>query len=56
MTEVIYMAVELDQDIMVLNMYVKFGENWTNTFQELDHTIFSGHFFKSKKGHNSSKT
>jgi hypothetical protein len=40
MTEVIYMAVQLDQDIMTTNMCVKFGENWTNTFQELDHSKF----------------
>ena len=30
------MAIELDQDIMVTNMCVKFGEEWTNSFQELD--------------------
>ena len=30
------MAIELDQDIMVTNMCVKFGEDWTNSFQELD--------------------
>jgi len=41
-TEVIYMAVELDQDSIATNMCVKFGENWTNSFQELDHTNFSG--------------
>jgi hypothetical protein len=35
------MAVELDQYIMVTNMCVKFDDNWTNTFQELDHTNFS---------------
>ena len=34
MTKAIYMAIELDQDIMVTNMCVKFGENWTNTFPE----------------------
>jgi hypothetical protein len=38
MTKAIYMAVELDQDIMVTNMCVKFGKNPTNSFQELDHT------------------
>ena len=36
MTKVIYMAIELDQDIMVTNMCLKFGEDWTNSFQELD--------------------
>ena len=36
MTMKISMAIELDQDIMVTNMCVKFGEDWTNSFQELD--------------------
>jgi len=36
MTKAIYMAIELDQDIMVTNMCVKVGEDWTNSFQELD--------------------
>mgnify|MGYP000524844778 CR=1 FL=1 len=36
MTKVIYMAIELDQDIMVTNMCLTFGEDWTNSFQELD--------------------
>ena len=36
MTKAIYMAIELDQDIMVTNMCLKFGEDWTNGFQELD--------------------
>ena len=36
MTKAIFMAIELDQDIMVSNMFVKFGEDWTHTFQELD--------------------
>ena len=40
MTKAIYMAIELDQDIMVTNMCVKFGEDWTNTFQELDQTRY----------------
>ena len=31
------MAIELDQDIMVTNVCVKFDEDWTHTFQELDH-------------------
>jgi len=26
------MAIKLDQDIMVTNMCVKFGEDWTNSF------------------------
>ena len=30
------MAIELDQDIMVRNMCLKFAEDWTNSFQELD--------------------
>jgi len=30
------MAIELDQDIMVTNMCLKFSEDWTNSFQELD--------------------
>ena len=36
MTKAISMAIELYQDIMVTNMCVKFGEDWTITFQELD--------------------
>ena len=36
MTKAIYMAIKLDQDIMVTNMCLKFGEDWTNSFQELD--------------------
>ena len=36
------MAIELDQDIMVINMCVKFGEDWTNSFQELDRKQSSG--------------
>ena len=36
------MAIELDQDIMVTNMCVKFGEDWTNSFQELDRKQSSG--------------
>ena len=42
MTKAIYMAIELDQDIMVTNMCVKFGEDWTNSFQELDRKQSSG--------------
>jgi len=30
------MAIELDQDIMVTNMCLKFAEDWANSFQELD--------------------
>ena len=36
------MAIELDQDIMVTNMCLKFGEDWTNSFQELDRKQSSG--------------
>ena len=37
------MAIELEvQDIMVKNMCVKFGEDWTNSFQELDRKQYSG--------------
>ena len=36
MTKALSMAIELDKDIMVTNMCVKFGEDWTNSFQELD--------------------
>ena len=36
------MAIELDKDIMVTNMCVKFGEDWTNSFQELDRKQSSG--------------
>jgi hypothetical protein len=39
------MAVELDQDIMVTNKCVKFSKNWTNTFQELDHTKSAGRMY-----------
>ena len=35
------MAIELDQDSMVTNLCVKFGEDWTNSFQELDRKQFS---------------
>ena len=41
MTKAISMAIELDQD-MVTNMFVKFGEDWTNDFQELDQKQSSG--------------
>ena len=37
------MATELDQDIMVTNMCVKFNEDWTNSFQELDRKQSSVH-------------
>ena len=36
------MAIVLDQEIMVTNMCVKFGEDWTNRFQELDRKQSSG--------------
>ena len=42
MTKAISMAIELDKDIMVTNMCVKFGEDWTNSFQELDRKQSSG--------------
>ena len=42
MTKAISMAIELDQDIMVTHMCVKFGEDWTNSFQELDRKQSSG--------------
>jgi len=42
MTKAISMAIELVQDIMVTNMCVKFGEDWTNGFQELDRKQSSG--------------
>ena len=42
MTKAISMAIELDQDIMVTHMCVKFGEDWTHTFQELDRKQSSG--------------
>ena len=42
MTKAISMAIELDQDIMVTNMCAKFGEDWTNSFQELDRKQSSG--------------
>ena len=45
MTKAISMAIELDQDIMVTNMCVKFGEDWTNSFQELDRKQSSGHTY-----------
>jgi len=36
------MAIKLDQDIMVTNMCVNFGEDWTHTFQELDRKTSPG--------------
>ena len=36
------MAFELDQDIMGTNMCLTFGEDWTNSFQELDRKQSSG--------------
>ena len=49
MTKAISMAIELDQDIMVTNMCLKFGEDWTHTFQELDRKLY----FWQIKGRNS---
>ena len=46
MTKVISMTIELDQDIMVTNMCVKFGEDWTNSFQELDRKQSSGRTYE----------
>jgi len=40
------MAIELDQDIIVTNMCLKFGEDWTNSFQELDRKQSSGHTYR----------
>jgi len=48
MTKGIFMAIELDQDIMVTNMCVKFGEHWTHTFQELDRKHIFEVFFTNK--------
>ena len=45
MTKAISMAIELDQDNMVTNMCVKFGEDWTHTFQELDRKQSSGRMY-----------
>ena len=42
MTKAISMTIELDQDIMVTNMCLKFGEDWTNGFQEVDRKQSSG--------------
>jgi len=42
MTKAISMAIKLDQDIMVTNMCVKFGEDWTNSFEELDRKQSAG--------------
>ena len=46
MTKAISMAIELDQDIMITNMCVKFGEGWTNSFQELDRKQSSGRTYR----------
>ena len=40
MTKAISMAIELNQDIMVTNMCVKFGKDWTHSFQELDRKTY----------------
>ena len=51
MTKAISMAIELDQDIMVTHMCVKFGEDWTNSFQELDRKQSSGRtYVRTYKG------
>ena len=42
MTKAISMAIELDQDIIATNMSLKFGEDWINSFQELDRKQSSG--------------
>ena len=42
----ISMTIKLDQDIMVTNMCLKFGEDWTNSFQELDRKQSSGRIFQ----------
>ena len=45
------MAIELDQDSMVTNMCVKIGEDWTNSFQELDRKQSSGRtYVRTDKG------
>ena len=49
MTKAISMTIELDQDIMVTNMCLKFGEDWTNSFQELDWKhIFLKYFWQKR--------
>ena len=48
MTIAISMAIELDKDIMVTNMCVKFGEDWTNSFQELDLRDIRIHVYDSE--------
>ena len=49
MTKAINMVIELDQDLMVTNMCVKFGEVWINTFQDQARTrYFSSHFCKKR--------
>ena len=49
MTKAISMAIELGQDIMVTNMCVKFGEDWTNSFQELDLKQSSGRTYGQRQ-------
>ena len=44
------MAIELDQDIMVTNICLKFGEDWTNSFQELDRKQSSGRTYVRTDG------
>ena len=50
MIKAISMAIKLDQDIIVTNMCVKFGEDWTYSFQELDRKQFSGRMYVRKYG------
>ena len=50
MTTAIYMAIELDQDIMVTNICLKCGEDWTNSFQELDRKQSSGRTYVRTDG------
>ena len=50
MTKAIFMAIKLDQDIMVTNRCVKFGEDWTNRFQELDRKQSSGRTYRRTYG------
>ena len=47
------MAIKLDQDIMVTNSCVKFGEDWTNTFPERTQTRYFSSRFLQIKGRNS---
>ena len=46
MTKAISMAIELDQD-MVTNMCLKFGDDWTIRFQELDRKTIFGTYVRN---------